>query len=307
MAAARPKPGLGKGLSALLGEAAAPAAGDAPVPGVRMLPIALIAPMPEQPRQRFDPDALADLVQSIRAHGILTPLLVRPRAGRYELIAGERRWRAAQQAELHEVPVVVRDMDDSAALQAAIVENTQRADLNPIEEARGYQRLQEEFGHAPEAIARLVSKSRSHVSNMMRLLDLPAEVRDRVQKGELSAGHARAMIGLSNSVRMAELAFANGLSVRDVERYAAREKAGGAAAHLLGKDQGGAIARRAERGRAAAPRRDADVVALEERLTAALGMRVRIDAERSPHSVTVEWGTLDQLDLLAQRLSGGRV
>ena len=305
--AARPRPGLGKGLSALLGEATAPVAGDPKGPGVRLLAIELIAPMPGQPRQRFDPEALAELVASIREHGILTPLLVRPRAGRYELIAGERRWRAAQQAGIHEVPVVVREMDDSTALQAAIVENTQRADLNAIEEARGYQRLHEEFGHSIEAIATLVSKSRSHVSNMLRLLDLPDAVRERVRAGDISAGHARAMIGLRDAVRMAELVVEKGLSVRDVERLAAHEKAGGAAAHAPDAAPGPASARAPAPAQAASPRRDPDIEALEARLMTALGLRVRIASEAKPRLLSVEWDTLDQLDLVIQRLSGGRV
>lgn len=323
MAGARPRPGLGRGLSALLGEAgappaiapAAPVAPPAEAGPPRTLPIERIRPMPGQPRRRFDPEAMAELVDSIRAQGVLTPLIVRPKDGAYELIAGERRWRAAQQAQIHELPVVVRELDDEAALQAAIVENTQRADLNAIEEAQGYARLRDEFGHTIEAIARMVSKSRSHVSNLIRMLDLPMSVRAMVEQGRLSAGHARALIGLEEAEALAEEAVERGLSVREVELLAAEARHGpGAraaraqAARGTAAARGGRAAGATATGAVAGHSHDPDIAALEQRLADALGLIVSIGSiGGGEQAMVIYWQDLDQLDMLVARLTGGRM
>ncbi len=290
------KKGLGRGLSALMGEVreavapAAPAPGEKPR-GLRELPIEQIQPNPNQPRKRFTPEALEELVASIKAHGILQPILVRTLAGadRYEIIAGERRWRAAQAAQLHQVPVVVKDFTDTEVMEVALVENIQRADLTPVEEAAGYQRLIDEFGHTQEAIAQIVGKSRSHIANTLRLLALPAPVRDYLDQGRLSAGHARALIGLPNAAELAKKAVDQGLTVRQMEDLAKKAKA--PAASSGGK--GGM-----------APGKDQDTMLLEGDLSAALGLPVSI-AHRGDAggTVTISYRTLDELDALCKHLS----
>lgn len=272
---------LGMGLSALMGDAAAPVSAGGP----RTLPIEALEPGPFQARMSPDPAGLEELAASIREHGILQPILVRPKpkaAGRYEILAGERRWRAAQKARLHEVPVVIRDLDDRAALAAGLVENLQREDLNALEEAEGYARLIGEFGLKQDSVAQLVGKSRSHVANMLRLLNLPTRVREMVQAGTLSAGHARALLGAADPERLATIVAAKGLSVRQTEALAA------------------ATPRDPSARRAAA--RDPDLAALERRLTERLGLKVAIRPDGKGGQVTITYRDLDQLDGLLRLL-----
>ena len=289
------KKGLGRGLSALMGEVreavtpAAAAVGEKPR-GLRELPIEQIQANPNQPRKRFTTEALEELVASVKTHGILQPILVR-RLGpgeRYEIIAGERRWRAAQAAQLHTVPVVVKDFTDTEVMEVALVENIQRADLTPIEEAAGYQRLIDEFGQTQDVIAQLVGKSRSHVANTVRLLSLPAPVRDFVDHGKLSAGHARALIGLPNAVALAAKAVEQGLTVRQMEDLAKKAKAPVSAAP----------------GKTGVPEKDRDTVLLEGDLSAAVGLPVAIAHKGDTGgAVTIQYRTLDELDALCRRLS----
>jgi ParB family chromosome partitioning protein len=293
----RPRGGLGRGLGALLGDIArddSPAdTNGSPAVGVRMIPVSAIAPHPDQPRRHFDEDALNELAASIAERGIIQPIVVRPHGHTYQIVAGERRWRAAQRARLHEVPVVVRDYTDSETLQIALVENIQRQDLNAIEEAEAYSRLVDEFGHTQEVLAKTVHKSRSHVANLLRLLDLPKSVQGRVVDGSLSMGHARAIIGAPDAELLAEQVVAKGLSVRQTEKLAQNAKP--------------ASARKPQRKQAdvaMAGASDADVAALERQLGDLLGLRVRITYGANGGTVTIDYSTLDQLDMLCQRLSG---
>lgn len=292
-APARKKPsGLGRGLSALMGEVEQEASVTvAPNEGsVQMLPLGKIAPHPDQPRRHFDEDALGELARSIEARGMIQPIVVRPKGTEYQIVAGERRWRAAQRAHLHHVPVIVRDFDDAETLEIALVENIQREDLNAIEEAEAYKRLIQDFGHSQAALARLVHKSRSHVANLLRLLDLPEAVRAMVVSGELDMGHARAIISAPDAEALARLIAAQGLSVRQAEELARRAKPGGTTQK---KRQ---------------PReRDADIVALERQLTEAVGLAVAIDYNGKIGTVSVGYHSLDQLDLICQRLSGEKI
>lgn len=313
--------GLGRGLSALLGEEpvhlepAAPPAGGAPevkaVPFgaqrrptgealVVSLPIDLVAPNPAQPRRRFDEAALEELAASIRARGVLQPIIVRPdpeNDGRHQIVAGERRWRAAQKAGLHALPAVVRQLDDRTLLEIAIIENVQRADLNPIEEAEGYAQLIESFGHTQEELAKIVGKSRSHLANLLRLRLLPEEVQSMLKEGKLSAGHARALVTAPNPAALAREAVSKGLSVRQTEARAkeVREAAGTGGAR--GGAQGGAKAPRAEK--------DADTRILEGDLSAALGMSVQImHAGGEEGELRIRYRSLEDLDRLCQHLAG---
>jgi ParB family chromosome partitioning protein len=268
---------LGMGLSALLGDAGTPPAAP------QALPITAIEPGPFQPRGAMDEQALADLAASIREHGILQPILVRPKPGakgRYQIIGGERRWRAAQLVPLHDVPVVIRDLDDRTALAAALVENLQREDLNALEEAEGYQRLTREFGLTQEALGKAVGKSRSHVANTLRLLALPARIKELLGAGSLSAGHARALLTSPDPVKLAEQVVARGLNVRQTEALAAA----------------GAKPR--------PPRaQDPETRALERDLMAKLGLKVAIKHGRRGGTVTIAYRDLDQLDALIRLLS----
>lgn len=277
---------LGRGLSALFGEEAAPDGRDSSA-AVRQLPVELLHPGRYQPRRNFDADNLAALVESIRAQGILQPLLVRPHPDlpdQYEIVAGERRWRAAQAAQLHEVPVVLRELGDREALEIAIVENVQRQDLSPLEEAEGYRRLLEEFAHTQEDLARAVGKSRSHIANMLRLLSLPPDVRQLLEEGKLTAGHARALLGVEDAAELAKEIVRHGMSVRQVERAAkARALRPGQAASLYGA-------------------RDADTVALERELTQLLGLKVQVVFSGEGGMLTVHYRTLDQLEDVLRRL-----
>lgn len=296
---------LGRGLAALLGdeddEAAAESGAAAPPPSDRSVPIAELTPNPFQPRRAFDDAAIATLAESIRENGLLQPILVRTRAdgAGYEIIAGERRWRAAQQAQCHEVPVVLRDLGDREALEIALVENVQRRDLTPLEEAEGYRRLMTDFQHTQDDVARAVARSRSHIANMLRLLQLPDSVQQMVQAGRISAGHARALLNADDVEGLAQQVAERGISVRETERLAqevkqaARQPAGGTAAKPGGR-----------RG-SAPPQKDPDTRQLEEELSAALGLRVTVDAKEQSGKVTIEYSTLEQLDGVVARLRDG--
>lgn len=303
-AANRPR-GLGRGLSALLGETMAEEAVSARGEGgttaatgksVQLIDIAHITPHPDQPRRTFDEVALQELADSIAERGVIQPILVREQApGRYQLVAGERRWRAAQRARLHQIPAIVRDFSDAETMEIALIENVQRQDLNPVEEAEAYSRLIAQFGHSQEALGKLVGKSRSHVANLMRLLDLPASVLEIVRGGQLSMGHARALIGLDDAAVLARQVVAKGLSVRQVEQLA--QKAKGRGDEAAAKSRG-----------ATAKVRDADIVALEQHLGDLVGLKVSI--EHGPNgagTLTLRYSTLDQLDMLCQRLSGDAI
>lgn len=289
--------GLGRGLSALLGDAAprtVPTEEGLPAVGssVRMLPVSSLAPHPGQPRRHFDEGALEELTQSIAQRGIIQPIVVRPHGKDYQIVAGERRWRAAQRARLHEVPVIVRDLDDAETLEIALVENIQRQDLNAIEEADTYSKLIQEFGHTQEALGKLVGKSRSHVANLLRLLDLPINVQKLVIDGALSMGHARAIINAPDPESLAERVIERGLSVRDTEKLAR----GGAPA--------GAATRERKTAGTVAPSENADIAALERQIGDVLGLNVRISFGEGGGTLTIGYSTLDQLDMVCQRLSG---
>ena len=297
-AAGEKKRGLGRGLDSLLGDAIRDRpSNDTPVApdqsSVRLLPIADLKPHPDQPRRHFAQTALEELAQSIRERGIIQPIVVRPApSGKgYQIVAGERRWRAAQRAALHEIPAIIRDFGDSETLEIALIENVQREDLNPIEEAEAYHRLTEDFGHSQKALAALVDKSRSHVANLMRLLDLPNSVRALMLENRLQMGHARALIGYEDAEGLAHRIERDGLTVRDVEK-------------IVRQSKGGAEPRR--RASTASPKSDdPDIKALETQLSDLLGLDVAIASEGSSGRMTIRYGSLDQLDMLCQRLSGG--
>jgi ParB family transcriptional regulator, chromosome partitioning protein len=286
----RRAPGLGRGLSALLGDA-----GSTQEPaneGIREVPITDVFPDPEQPRRHFDEDGLDELAASIASRGILQPIVVRPTGGGgYRIVAGERRWRAAQRAHLHQVPVIVRDFDDAVTLEVALLENIQRADLNAIEEGMAYVRLINQFNHTQEALGKIVHKSRSHVANLIRLLDLPESVRGALVAGQISMGHARALLGASDPATFAAEIIAKGLSVRDVERMIKRAKRP-------------VLDREPSVNRAVA---DADLAMLERQLGDLLGLHVTISHKNGDGNVTLHYATLDQLDMICQRLSGEKI
>ncbi len=274
---------LGRGLSALLGEGPARAAPEA---GQRMLPIAQLEPSPLQPRRYFDPAELEALAESIRSNGILQPILVRAHPthpGMREIVAGERRWRAAQIAKLHEVPVLERELADREVLELAIVENVQRDDLSALEEAEGYRRLIDEFGRSQEELAHQVGKSRVHITNTLRLLKLPEQVKNLLQLGKLTAGHGRALLAASAPEALAQRVVALGLSVRQTERLAARPPG----------------ARRRE----APTVKDADTRALENNLARTLGLRVEIEHGKAGGRLTIRYRSLEQLDEVVRRLN----
>jgi ParB family chromosome partitioning protein len=288
-----PRKGLGRGLSALMGEAPRPA-DDAGTrkDSVRDVEVARIRPNPAQPRQHFDEEALAELAESIRQHGVLQPILLRAVDGGYELIAGERRWRAAQRARLHSIPALVREHDDSSSAELALIENIQRENLNAIEEAEGYQALVARFGHTQENVAKLVGKSRSHIANLLRLLDLPEPVRVMLLRGDISMGHARAVATAADPEALANEIAEKGLSVRQAEALAKRERPG------AGHDIARASARNA--GRSV----DADLEALERQLSDMLGLKVQVKHAGAGGTVALSYSSLDQLDMICQRLSG---
>lgn len=285
----RKRAGLGRGLSALMDEGAAAA------PARTMLPVGDIVASPTQPRRRFDTAAMDELVESIRLRGVLQPILVRPVAGRrFEIVAGERRWRAAAAAQLHEIPVVIKELDDEAAFEIALVENIQRADLNPVEEAEGFQRLMRDYGHTQENLAKIVGKSRSHVANLLRLLELPVEIRELLAMGTLTFGHAKALMGSVDPYALAYRAINEGLSVRQVEALARKPQAAKPGPHHNAHHTETA--------------RDPDLFALEQRLAEALGMAVTVAAPKPPlGTMTIAFSTLDQLDLLCRLLEAAHV
>lgn len=285
--------GLGRGLSALIDESAWPhrqeAEGGA---GVREIEIGRIHANPSQPRKNFDEEALQTLADSIAERGVLQPILLRAVEEGYQIIAGERRWRAAQKARLHHIPAIVRDFDDSAAAEVALIENVQREDLNAIEEAQGYRQLIARFGHTQDAVSKLVGKSRSHVTNHLRLLDLPGPVQQMLMRGDISMGHARAIAASENPEQLAQRIVADGLSVRQAEALAKHVESG------AGIDIARAVARNQQRPV------DADLAALERQLGDLLGLRVKVAHGKGGGTVALHYSSLDQLDMICQRLSG---
>ena len=281
---------LGRGLSALFGEDPAVLHDREAHDHPRGVSIEFLKPNPYQPRREFDEGALESLAASVRDHGILQPLIVRPdptEAGHFQIVAGERRWRAAQRAQLHEVPVIVQDMSDEAALEVALIENVQRQDLNPLEEAEGYRRLMDEFAHTQEELASAVGKSRSHVANTLRLLQLPDSVGALLVRGDLSAGHARALLSADNPDVLAKRIVRRGLNVRQTEKLV--QKARGTPSR---------------RGGHARPR-DPDIERLEGDLSMVLGLKVAINFHGDGGELVVHYKTIDQLNTVLQRLGSG--
>ena len=311
--AATPKrAALGRGLGALLGETrreepvrqagdTAPAAWAANTTndavGLMMLQVSQIEPNSDQPRRHFDEAALEELAASIKARGVIQPVVVRPLGhGRYQLVAGERRWRASQRARIHEIPAIVRHLDDREVTALALIENLQREDLNPVEEARAYQKLSEREGMTQQDIATFVDKSRSHVANIMRLLGLPGDVLGMLERDELSMGHARALATLPDPAAAARDVVARRLSVRETEKLARK---------LSRPESAGPRRARADR----SPAESADIAAVQAHLEEFLGLKVTISADADPRTgaVTIRYATLDQLDLICQRLTGGAI
>ncbi len=289
----RPARGLGRGLSALLGDTETTRASEerGTEGGTREIGLDLIVRNPQQPRRQFDEHDLQTLADSIRQHGILQPLLLRlldDGSGRYEIVAGERRWRAAQLAGLHVVPALVRTFDDLATLEVSIVENVQRADLNPIEEALAFQQLAERFGRTQQAIADTVGKSRAHIANTLRLLSLPESVKDLVRSGELSAGHARAIISAPDPLAAARAIIDRGLSVREAEKLATKTNSSSSSSPHAKRDDLG----------------DADSRALAQDLSAALGLEVSLAHKGNKGgALTIHYRSLEQLDDLCRKLT----
>lgn len=285
--------GLGRGLSALMADVNIPApSGEAStaVKTEHKLPIERIEPNPDQPRRFFNEEALQDLAKSIAEKGVIQPLIVRrsPRnPDAYEIVAGERRWRASQIAQLHEVPVIIRELDDTEVLEVAIIENIQRSDLNPVEEAIGYRQLMDRFGHTQEKVAKALSKSRSYIANLLRLLQLPEDVQELLRNGDLSAGHARALITAPNASELAKKVVSDGLSVRQTEKLAK------------------AVVNSGKTSRTTRTEKDADTRAIEGDLSAALGMKTVIDhaAGKENGRVSIKYSSLEELDELCRILS----
>ncbi len=282
--------GLGRGLSALMSDV-----GEAPQNAPRRpethIPVERVHPNPDQPRRAFNEDALAELASSIKEKGIIQPLIVRPHTSRsndYEIVAGERRWRAAQIAQLHEVPVIVRTFDDTEVLEVAIIENIQRADLNPVDEAAGYRQLMDKFGHTQEQMSAALGKSRSHIANLLRLLNLPDDVQRLLTDGRLSAGHARALVGHPMASVLARQIVEKGLSVREAEKLAKKDDASKPVKPAAPKTE-----------------KDADTKQIEAELSATLGMKVSIDhaASGDGGKLVLHYKSLDQLDDLLQSLA----
>ncbi|MBY0408147.1 MAG: ParB/RepB/Spo0J family partition protein [Rickettsiales bacterium] len=308
--------GLGKGLSALISEnysstatpekmakAATPKDSAEVASGVYTLPTAKLHPGKYQPRTQFSDEAIAELADSIRKNGIMQPIIVRvsgKQEGKYEIVAGERRWRASKLAKLEQVPVIIRDIPDKQALELALVENIQRQDLSAIEEANGYQRLIEEFDYTQEELAGVIGKSRSHIANLLRLLSLPEEIRDMLEKDELTMGHARALIGVPGAVQIARDIVKKGLNVRQAEQ--------------ISRDTQGLEKKNVSRGTKApgmqcAPvqqgNKDPDILALEETLSENLGLRVSITDRGQSGEITLSYESLSQLDGILRRLGDG--
>lgn len=289
--------GLGRGLSALMADVKlddASSFSDTTAAPDLLIPVERLLPNPDQPRRSFSEDALEELAESIREKGVIQPLIVRPSTSRqdqYEIVAGERRWRAAQLAQLHEIPAIIRDLTDTEMLEVAIIENIQRADLNPVEEAAGYRSLMDRFGHTQERLASALGKSRSHIANLLRLLSLPDEITEMLRDGRLSSGHARALITADDPATLARKVVAQGLSVRETEK--------------LSKGKGKTGPKPRSR---ASTTKDADTRVLEQDLSAHLHMSVVIDhdTDAGGGAVTIRYKTLDDLDRLCQLLSTTR-
>ena len=286
------KGGLGRGLSALFGEASEDYASLDRVRQTKQVPVEFLHPGRFQPRRKFDDTSIAELAQSVKEKGVLQPLLVRrhpDRPNAYEIIAGERRWRAAQAAALHEVPVVVRDLTDREALELSIIENVQRQDLTPLEEAEGYRRLLDEFQHTQEDLARTLGKSRSHVANTLRLMALPDPIKSMLHEGALTAGHARALLTAADPLALAHRVIAEGLNVRQTEALAKGED--------LTQPRSPAPAAKA------GPDKDADLLSLEESLSEQLGLKVLIATRGKGGTLSIQYKSLDQLDDVLRRLT----
>ena len=285
------KHGLGRGLSALLGDPPVKGEGERPFSGssLRTIAVADVRPNPGQPRKAFEEEAIAELAESITRHGVLQPILVRAVDGGFEIIAGERRWRAAQRAQHHEIPAIVRSDDESSRAELALIENVQRQDLNAIEEAEGYSSLIEKYGHAQDTVAKLVGKSRSHITNLLRLLKLPESVRQMLMRGDLTMGHARALLSAPDPEAAARLVVAKGLSVRQAEALA-----------KVGAEKPG----KARPEKAGSHSVDADLAALERQLGDMLGLNVKVKHAGKGGTVSLAYSSLDQLDMICQRLSG---
>ncbi len=291
-------PGLGRGLGSLLGEGTQGKAGD----GTRTLSLDQIEPDPDQPRRHFDKEALDELAWSITERGVIQPLIVRPHGNRFRIVAGERRWRASKIAGVREVPVVVRELTDAQVFELALIENIQRADLNPMEEAHAYRRLIDQYRHNQATLAKVVGKSRSHVANLLRLLDLPEPVRAMVEDGRLTMGHARAVLSAEDPMAAAEAAVADNLSVRDTEarmRAAKPPKTARPAAPIPAPIPGPPPAP------AGSSEMAADLAALGRQLGDQLGLSVRVTNAGGRGEVVLAYDDLEQLDLICQRLSGG--
>ena len=284
--------GLGRGLSALIGEAPPAARPGISDGGVRAIEIGRIRPNPSQPRQIFDNESLNELAASIAERGVLQPIIVRAVQDGYELVAGERRWRAAQKAQLHDIPAIIREFDEESSAEVALIENIQREDLNAIEEAEAYRQLIQRYNHSQEVVGKLVGKSRSHVANLLRLLELPEPVRLMLLRGDISMGHARAIVTAPDAENLANQIVDGDLSVRQAEHLARKERPG------PGADIGRASARTARRAV------DADLEALERQLGDLLGLKVKVTHGKSGGHVSLHYSSLDQLDLICQRLSG---
>ena len=278
------KKGLGRGLSSLMGDVKTTLNKNESSNQETKISIAKLKPSPSQPRRLFDKNSINELAESIKSKGLVQPILVRPsptETGAYEIIAGERRWRAAQIAQLHEVPAVIRQLDDVESLEIAIIENVQRSDLSPIEEAAGYKRLIENHGHTQEVLAEIVGKSRSHIANIIRLLGLPQSIQDMISEGKISSGHARAIMNSAFPEQLAEKIVSENLSVRAAEDLAKQKKPEVKKVKL----------------------KDPDTIDLENNLTATLGLNVLIDHKgKKGGSIKIEYKTLDQLESVTRKL-----
>jgi len=289
------KRGLGRGLSALMADVNEPLNNAASVViSDQSVPIEMIVPNPNQPRKTFESLALDDLVSSIQEKGVLQPLIVRKVGDNFEIVAGERRWRAAQRAQLHELPVIVREFTDTEVLEVAIIENIQRSDLNPIEEAAGYKQLMDRFGHTQEKMAEALGKSRSHIANLMRLLNLPSSIQTHVIEGRLSSGHARTLVTIEDSEALVKKIIDGGLSVRQTEMLVKKSQER--------RDPAGQNVRLPQN----KTEKDADTRALEEDLGAATGVKVSLSHKPNAESgqLTLHYSSLEQLDDLCRKLSG---
>ena len=305
--------GLGKGLSALISEgysqttgnanAKASAAGkDFDSNSTNFLPTSVLRSGKFQPRSHFDEKTLEELAESIRKNGIMQPIIVRPLdKNNYEIIAGERRWRAAQTAGLKEVPVVIRDISDQVALELALVENIQRQDLTPLEEAHGYQRLMDEFGYKQEELSATVGKSRSHIANLLRLMDLPDSIKEMIEQGKLTAGHARALLNAKDPVTLALEVVRRGLNVRQTEKIASLQNPQiKSRASNTGSSRGGNISATYNGN----THKDPDILALEETLSENLGLKVSINDRGQNGEIVIAYSSLEQLDEILRRLGG---